>query len=962
MSQEDNYQDDSIVIDTITNTELQEDSSSATEISQLDDAGSEAVSSQVEEAVCEVEIPAVEDLKVQDEAEKPVTEEIEASDEAVAEAEESVVSEKASGTGSAGRSKENPMVPAEQSLSNKLYLIPVSGRPIFPGIFTPLMITANDDARVAEEAYSGDGLIGIVMLKNDSDSPSASDLHTVGTVARIIKKINLPDGGVNIFISTIKRFRIRKVLSQREPMVAVVEYLEDQEDDTFEVKALTRALLSEMKEIPDNNPLFSEEMRLNMVNIDHPGKIADFITSILNIDRNQQQKILETINVRERMEQVLVFIKKEQELLRIQKKIQNELNDRIETQQREYFLKEELKAIKEELGITTDAHNSDYQKLKEKLDAFQFEGEIKEAVENELEKFQLMESGSSEYNVVRNYLETIAALPWPQGDKKDAPAVTYDMEEAKKVLQQDHYGLEDVKKRILEYLAVRKLKQDNKGSIIILVGPPGVGKTSVGHSIARAMNKPFFRFSVGGMRDEAEIKGHRRTYVGAMPGKIIQGLKIVKSRSPVFLIDEVDKMGMSHQGDPASALLEVLDPEQNVSFRDNYLDLPFDVSDIFFILTANTLDTIPEPLLDRAEIITLSGYIDQEKMEIAKKYLIPKTLTKNGLKKTQVKFDKTALNLIAQSYARESGVRHFEKCLDKIARKIAMDLISQPEAVELEARIHDLEAKLKALAEGEKAPTEQDDVKLKEQPNQQEQFDLFEQPNKKDQLDQKELQQELTNAQKELKAVLSKSYTVDQEAAKKYLGTPLFDEEDIKTASVAGTAIGLAWTSMGGDTLLIETAAIPGKEGFSLTGQLGDVMKESAAIAMSWVRSHALEKGIKDSGWFDSNTIHIHVPEGATPKDGPSAGITMTTALVSLLTGKPMKAATAMTGELSLTGRVLPIGGLREKTVAAKRNKIKHIIIPKANLRDLDDIPEIVKKGVTFHPVSRMDEVLDLVF
>lgn len=946
MSQEDNYQDDSIVIDTVTNNESQEERT-------------------------EVPIPEAEE----------VAEVVSEGEEAISEA--AVSQEKTEEKESAESSKESPMVPAEQALSNKLYLIPVSGRPIFPGIFTPLMITANEDARVAEEAYSGDGLIGIVMLKNDGDAPTAQDLHNVGTVARIIKKINLPDGGVNIFISTIKRFRIRKVLSQREPMVAVVEYLEDQEDDTFEVKALTRALLSEMKEISENNPLFSEEMRLNMVNIDHPGKIADFITSILNIERNQQQKILETINVRERMEQVLVFIKKEQELLRIQKKIQNELNDRIETQQREYFLKEELKAIKEELGITTDAHNSDYQKIKEKLDAFQFEGEIKEAVENELEKFQLMESGSSEYNVVRNYLETIAALPWPQGDTKDAPAVTYDIEEAQKVLQQEHYGLEDVKKRILEYLAVRKLKQDNKGSIIILVGPPGVGKTSVGHSIARAMNKPFFRFSVGGMRDEAEIKGHRRTYVGAMPGKIIQGLKIVKSRSPVFLIDEVDKMGMSHQGDPASALLEVLDPEQNVSFRDNYLDLPFDVSDIFFILTANTLDTIPEPLLDRAEIITLSGYIDQEKMEIAKKYLIPKTLSKNGLKKTQVKFDKTALNLIAQSYARESGVRHFEKCLDKIARKIAMDLISQPEAVELEARIHELEAKLKALAEGEKAPTEQqeevqeqlevqEEVPQTQQEALQEQQDVqadqadppeqVDQDNQQEQLNQKELQQELTNAQKELKAVLAKSYTVDQEAAKKYLGTPPFDEEDIKTASVAGTAIGLAWTSMGGDTLLIETAAIPGKEGFSLTGQLGDVMKESAAIAMSWVRSHALEKGIKDSGWFDSNTIHIHVPEGATPKDGPSAGITMTTALVSLLTGKPMKAATAMTGELSLTGRVLPIGGLREKTVAAKRNKIKHIIIPKANLRDLDDIPEIVKKGVTFHPVSRMDEVLELVF
>ena len=890
--------------------------------------------------------------------------------------------EKQPETGEKPSKKNEPtIVPVEQTLSNKLHLIPVSGRPIFPGIFTPLMITASDDARVAEEAYGGDGLIGIVMLREETESPTADDLHQVGTVARIIKKINLPDGGVNIFISTIKRFRIRKVLSQREPMVAVVEYLEDQEDDTFEVKALTRALISEMKEISDNNPLFSEEMRLNMVNIDHPGKIADFITSILNIDRNQQQQVLETVNVRERMEQVLVFIKKEQELLRIQKKIQTEINDRIETQQREYFLKEELKAIKEELGITTDAHNSDYQKLKDKLDAFAFEGEIKEAVENELEKFQLMETGSSEYNVVRNYLETIASLPWPcakaaDGSEKASGAEDYNLEEARAILQKDHYGLDDVKKRILEYLAVRKLKQDSKGSIIILVGPPGVGKTSVGRSIASAMNKPFFRFSVGGMRDEAEIKGHRRTYVGAMPGKIIQGLKIVKSASPVFLIDEVDKMGMSHQGDPASALLEVLDPEQNVSFRDNYLDLPFDVSDIFFILTANTLDTIPDPLLDRAEIITLSGYIDQEKMEIAKKYLIPKTLAKNGLKKTQVKFDKSALNLIAQSYARESGVRHFEKCLDKIARKIAMELVSLPEAVEKEAAIRELEALKEALEasrtgspEGQErvaAKEEMEAAKVEEQTISKEPEAGKNQPQEQGRLlspDQlKELNGQLSLRQKELKAILSKSYTVDQEATKKYLGTPVFDEDDIKTAAIPGTSIGLAWTSMGGDTLLIETAAIPGKEGFSLTGQLGDVMKESAAIAMSWVRSYVQEKGIKASGWFDSNTIHIHVPEGATPKDGPSAGITITTALVSLLTGKPMKAATAMTGELSLTGRVLPIGGLREKTVAAKRNKIKHIIIPKANLRDLDDIPEIVKKGVTFHPVSRMEEVLELVF
>lgn len=944
MSQYDNHDDDSLPIDSIPRQE----------------SGQEAA-----EAVQSVQTAG-------DSPEQPVV-----SGEAAA--------SKNDASSEAGSPKEPTIVPVEQTLSNKLYLIPVSGRPIFPGIFTPLMITASDDARVAEDAYAGDGLIGIVMLKEDSENPTASDLHQVGTVARIIKKINLPDGGVNIFISTIKRFRIRKVLSQREPMVAVVEYLEDQEDDTFEVKALTRALISEMKEISDNNPLFSEEMRLNMVNIDHPGKIADFITSILNIDRNQQQQVLETLNVRERMEQVLVFIKKEQELLRIQKKIQTEINDRIETQQREYFLKEELKAIKEELGITTDAHNSDYQKLKDKLDAFAFEGEIKEAVENELEKFQLMESGSSEYNVVRNYLETIASLPWPcakgaDGSEKASGAEDYNLEEARAILQKDHYGLDDVKKRILEYLAVRKLKQDSKGSIIILVGPPGVGKTSVGRSIASAMNKPFFRFSVGGMRDEAEIKGHRRTYVGAMPGKIIQGLKIVKSASPVFLIDEVDKMGMSHQGDPASALLEVLDPEQNVSFRDNYLDLPFDVSDIFFILTANTLDTIPDPLLDRAEIISLSGYIDQEKMEIAKKYLIPKTLAKNGLKKTQVKFDKAALNLIAQSYARESGVRHFEKCLDKIARKIAMELVSLPEAVEKEAAIRELEAQLSFHQEAQKSEQQQEEsheaagavaavgseeTQVQEMPETVASQLEASSPDSSKLLSPeqvKELNGQLSLRQKELKAILSKSYTVDQEATKKYLGTPVFDEDDIKTAAIPGTSIGLAWTSMGGDTLLIETAAIPGKEGFSLTGQLGDVMKESAAIAMSWVRSYVQEKGIKASGWFDSNTIHIHVPEGATPKDGPSAGITITTALVSLLTGKPMKAATAMTGELSLTGRVLPIGGLREKTVAAKRNKIKHIIIPKANLRDLDDIPEIVKKGVTFHPVSRMEEVLDLVF
>ncbi len=781
----------------------------------------------------------------------------------------------------------NEIIPSEQMLPNKLTLIPLAGRPIFPGIFTPLMINSNDDVKVVEEAYENEGFIGIVMLKNEADSPSVADLHKVGTAARIIKKVNLPDGGINIFISTVKRFKIRKTLHNSAPMAAAVEYLDDEEANTFEVKALTRALISEMKEVSENNPLFSEEMRLNMVNIDNPGKIADFIASILNVDKDEQQKILETVNVRQRMEQVLVFIKKEQELLRVQKKIQSELNDRIEKNQREYFLREEMRSIQEELGETPDGNDTDYQKFKKKIAEFNFEGEIKETVDSELSKLSVMDPNSSEWLVTRNYLETICQLPWK------VPAVDdYDLGRAKKILEDDHFGLDDVKKRIVEYLAVRKMKKDAKGSILLLVGPPGVGKTSVGKSIANAMNKPFYRFSVGGMRDEAEIKGHRRTYIGAMPGKIIQGLKITKSSTPVFLIDEVDKMGSSHNGDPASALLEVLDPEQNVNFRDTYLDLPFDISNVFFILTANTLDTVPEPLLDRAEIIHLSGYIDQEKLEIAKKYLIPKNLAKNGLAKNQVKYTKAALLEIAEEYARESGVRNYEKCLDKIHRKIVTEMITEQE--------------------------------------------------------------------KDSRADIKKQLTIDAPDLFKYLGKPVFDESQIKVAAVPGTAIGLAWTSMGGDTLLIEATSFAGKAGLVLTGQMGDVMKESSQIAFDWARKFVLERGEKDAKWFEENIVHLHIPEGATPKDGPSAGITMATTFVSLLLGKKIKPHLAMTGELSLTGQVLPIGGLREKTVAAKRNKIKTIIIPKANERDLEDIPAHVKQGIKFIPVSDVHEVLEI--
>ncbi len=781
----------------------------------------------------------------------------------------------------------NSIVPGDQMLPEKLTIVPLAGRPVFPGIFTPLMINAPDDVKAVEEAFYKEGFIGISMLKNDVEKPGINDICKIGTAARIIKKVNLPDGGINIFISTVKRFKINKTISASAPMVAGVDYLEEEESDTFEVKALTRALISEMKEVSENNPLFTEEMRLNMVNIDNPGKIADFIASILNVDKDEQQKILETVNIRQRMEQVLVFIKREQELLRVQKKIQSEINNRVEKNQREYFLREELKAIQDELGENGDGSQNDYQKFKQKIEALEFEGEIKETVFSELEKFNLMDPNSGEYIGTRNFLELITQLPW-----KDSGDESYELSKAKEILEDDHFGLDDVKKRIVEYLAVRKLKQDKKGSILLLVGPPGVGKTSIGKSIAAAMNKPFYRFSVGGMHDESEIKGHRRTYIGAMPGKIIQGLKITKDNSPVFMIDEVDKMNASAQGDPSAALLEVLDPEQNVNFRDNYLDLPFDVSKVFFILTANSLDTIPGPLRDRAEIIQLSGYIDQEKLEIAKKYLIPKNLAKNGLKKNQVKYTKAALLKIAEEYARESGVRHYEKQLDKIHRKIVTEIVTNNE----------LSSKSESFAQ----------------------------------------------------------YTIDADDLFKYLGKPDFDESQIKAASVPGTAIGLAWTSMGGDTLLIEATSFAGKGGLVLTGQMGDVMKESSQIAFDWVRKYVVEHNIVKAEWFDENIVHLHIPEGATPKDGPSAGVTMATTFLSLFMKKVIKKNLAMTGELSLTGQVLPIGGLREKTVAAKRNKIKTIIIPKANERDLDEIPDNVKAGITFKPVSNVMEVLEI--
>ena len=781
------------------------------------------------------------------------------------------------------RKKEKASV--DEVLPIKLDIIPLYHRPIFPGVFAPILINDAESINTVEKAYSSSGFIGFCMTKDgEVRSVSSRDLYHYGTVAKIAKKIKLPDGQMNVFVETRLRFKIKRIVSKKDPITAYVEYLEDENEDHTDIPALKRMLTNSMKELTEDNSSLPEEIKINILNIENPGRIADFIATVIGIGKYEQQKILEILDVKKRMEEVFVHIKKEQELLTVQKKIQDDVNNRVDKNQREYFLREELNSIKEELGLFSDPKTADGKKFKKLINQFRFKGEVKEAVDSEYEKFMLLDTASPEYIISRNYLETVLSLPWRKTKQDEI-----NLNQARITLNKEHYGLEDVKKRILEYLAVRKLKKDTKGSIILLVGPPGVGKTSIGHSIAKTMGKPFFRFSVGGMNDEAEIKGHRRTYIGAMPGKIIQGLKIVKNNSPVFMIDEVDKMGNSYKGDPSSALLEVLDPEQNIAFRDNYLDVPFDLSNLVFILTSNTLDTIPSPLLDRAEVIKLSGYIDSEKVIIAQKYLIPKSLKKHGLKKHNIEYTDEILLHIVSSYAREAGVRSFEKSIDKIHRKLATE-----------------------IALGERKAEE--------------------------------------------------PLHLDFAYLEKMLGKPIFRDDDQKKADRAGVAIGLAWTSLGGDTLLIETSHMEGKEAFKLTGQAGDVMKESSAIAFSWTRKFITEASIKDRTWFENHIIHLHLPEGATPKDGPSAGITMTVAMVSLLLGKTIKENLAMTGELSLTGQVLAIGGLKEKTMAARRNGIKEIIIPASNLRELEEIFPQVKEGITFYPVKRIEEVIDIVF
>ncbi len=732
--------------------------------------------------------------------------------------------------------------------------------------------------------------MGLLLTKKEEFNPntvSFKDLYKVGTLARILKVVPLEQGGAQVIFNMEKRFKVIEPLHQKRPLKALVKYHEDSEVITKELKAYALSILSTIKELLKLNPLFKEELQIFLGHSDftEPGKLADFAAALTTSSRDEQQNILSTFNISNRIEKALLLLKKELDLVALQTNITQKIESTISKNQKDFFLKEQLKTIKRELGIEKDDKSLDKDKFEARLQDRKPTDQVLEVINEEIEKLSVLDIQSSEYAVSRGYLDWLTIIPW--GVKSEE---CHDLKLAKKVLDTDHFGLKDIKERILEFISVGKLTHGVKGSIICLVGPPGVGKTSIGRSIARALNRKFNRFSVGGMRDEAEIKGHRRTYIGAMPGKLVQALKLTQTMNPVIMLDEVDKMGSSFQGDPASALLEVLDPEQNKDFLDHYLDVPCDLSDVLFIVTANVLDTIPEPLLDRMEILRLSGYILEEKIEIAEKYLIPRNRKAMGLKGQHVSFTKQALIALINGYAREAGVRNLENLIKKIFRKVAMEIV------------------------------------------------------------------EGTHKTKE------KSHKITLKNLEHYLGKPIFTSDRFYEETPVGVATGLAWTALGGAILFIETVKVPAeKTVMVLTGQAGDVMKESSQIAWSYLHS-TIHKYAPEYTFFEKSQVHIHIPEGATPKDGPSAGVTMCTALLSLAMNTPIKQDLAMTGEITLTGRILPVGGIKEKVVAARRAKIQTLILPKDNKRDFDELPTHIKEGLVIHYVSTYDEVFPIAF
>ncbi|KUM41492.1 endopeptidase La [Pseudomonas sp. EpS/L25] len=772
-----------------------------------------------------------------------------------------------------------------QNLPDKLYIIPIHNRPFFPAQVLPVIVNEEPWAETLELVAKTDhhslALFYMEQQPEGSEGFDPDQLPQHGTLVRI-HHASRQDGKLQFVAQGLSRVRIRGWLRrQRPPYLVEVEHLRPSPDPSDEVKAYGMALINAIKELLPLNPLYSEELKnyLNRFSPNDPSPLTDFAAALTTAPGAELQQVLDTVPMLQRMEKVLPLLRKEVEVARLQKELSAEVNRKINERQREFFLKEQLKLIQQELGITKDDRSSDIESFRQRLDGKVLPEAAQKRIDDELNKLSVLETGSPEYAVTRNYLDWATDLPWGvHGQDK------LDLKHARKVLDRHHAGLDDIKNRILEFLAVGAFKGEVAGSIVLLVGPPGVGKTSIGKSIAESLGRPFYRFSVGGMRDEAEIKGHRRTYIGAMPGKLVQALRDVKVMNPVIMLDEIDKMGQSYQGDPASALLETLDPEQNVDFLDHYLDLRLDLSKVLFVCTANTLDSIPGPLLDRMETIRLSGYIAEEKQAIAKRHLWPKQLDKAGVPKDRLTLTDSALKALVEGYAREAGVRQLEKQLGKLVRKAVVRLIENPE----------------------------------------------------------------------LKIKIGASDLED------YLGMPSFRKEQL--LSGVGVITGLAWTSMGGATLPIEATRIHTlNRGFKLTGKLGDVMKESAEIAYSYITAHL--KAFKgDPNFFDQALVHLHVPEGATPKDGPSAGITMASALLSLARNQAPKKNVAMTGELTLTGQVLPIGGVREKVIAARRQKINELILPEPNRGDFEELPAYLKEGLTVHFARRFADVAKVLF
>ena len=765
---------------------------------------------------------------------------------------------------------------------NILYLVPITGRPHLPAQVQPLMVSKQRwEETLMKATKESQNLLGLSYLKEVKGKyVYKDDFPEIGCVVRMLNIVDV-EGHLQFIAQGLERFKIKKFLSDKPPFVVQVEYLEPSEDNKDEVKAYAISIISAIKQLLSLNPLYSEDLKqyLGRFSPDQPSPLTDFAAGITTADGDVLQDILEEESILERMKKVMMLLQKEIEIAKLQSKIQKDINTKVDDNKRKFFLKEQLKAIQKELGMQKDDKTSDVDKFKERFAELDPPEHVVKRFDEEIEKLSVLETGSSEYGVTRNYLDWVTSFPWGVFSEDNI-----DIERAEEILDRDHAGLADVKERIIEFFAAGVYKKDISGSIILFVGPPGVGKTSIGKSIAEALGRKFYRFSLGGMRDEAEIKGHRRTYVGALPGKLVQALKDTEVANPVIMLDEIDKIGASYQGDPASVLLEVLDPEQNSEFLDHYMDLRIDLSKVLFICTANALDTIPGPLLDRMDRINLSGYITEEKVEIARKHLWPRLLRRNKLNGNIITITDPTIRHLVEGYAREAGVRNLEKLLNKIIRKSIV----------------------KILKEG----TEKIRINIK--------------------------------------------------SLEKLLGPPIFKAE--KRMKGVGVVTGLAWTRMGGATLPIEAVRVHGKNpGFKLTGKLGDVMQESASIAHSHVRSNAKAYGVEED-YFDNTFLHLHVPEGATPKDGPSAGVTMTTALISLATGRAIDRPLAMTGEVTLTGEVLPVGGIKEKIIAARRVGIKEIILPEGCSSAFKKLPEHIKEGIDFHFAKTYKDVYKVVF